>query len=35
MQWVLVFGLGGLGAVMRVAIGAALGARAFRGQLCW
>jgi CrcB protein len=29
MQWALVFGFGGLGAVMRVAIGAALGPRAF------
>ncbi|MBM4383418.1 MAG: fluoride efflux transporter CrcB [Deltaproteobacteria bacterium] len=29
MQWALVFGFGGLGAVMRVAIGAAIGARAF------
>jgi CrcB protein len=29
MQWLLVFGLGGVGAVMRVAIGAALGLRTF------
>ena len=29
MQWALVFGFGGLGAVIRVAIGAAIGARAF------
>lgn len=29
MQWLLVFGFGGLGAVMRVAIGVAVGTRAF------
>jgi CrcB protein len=29
MQWLLVFGLGGVGAVMRVAIGAAVGLRTF------
>ncbi len=29
MQWLLVFGLGGVGAVMRVAIGSAVGLRAF------
>lgn len=29
MQWLLVFGLGGVGALLRVAIGAALGLRTF------
>ena len=29
MQWLLVFGCGGVGAVLRVAIGAAVGLRAF------
>jgi CrcB protein len=29
MQWLLVFGLGGVGAVLRVALGAALGLRMF------
>jgi CrcB protein len=29
MQWLLVFGFGGVGAVMRVALGAAVGPRAF------
>ena len=29
MQWLLAFGFGGIGALMRVALGAAIGARAF------